>query len=134
MDWMSLVANGIEAFKLGIFAVVVVVLVAVAPKAVAWLKAKANTVKWLEAMQIDDAILDALGDAVSNIGNGYVKDLKEANEDGKLTDTEKAAAKERAIIEATAILKSKGIELAKEKAPDAIAAIIRRIVDRKNDQ
>jgi hypothetical protein len=115
----------------GILGGVVYALVRFLPQITAYLKTKANEVEAFRKTQIDDAIIDALSVSVSNVGESYVKDLVAKKEgDGKLTDEEKKEARSKAVGQASEILKAKGIELLKEYSDDAIAAIIRYIVDK----
>ncbi len=72
----------------------------------------------------------AIQSAVQEVYGNYVKDLKRANADGKLTEDEKAEAVAQAYQRAKTIVSEEGIDLAKYYGPRISRAIIDAAVNK----
>ena len=72
----------------------------------------------------------ALEAGVREVYETFVKSLKEAAADGKLTDSEKLEARDKAYQCAKQILETEGIDLAKYYGPRLAKAIIERLVNK----
>lgn len=75
--------------------------------------------------------LEGLELGVEEAWQTYVKALKAANEDGKLTDEERKNARELAISVAKEYCKTKGVDLLKAFAKEYIPVIIKKLVDQR---
>jgi hypothetical protein len=72
--------------------------------------------------------IEVLELAVHDTYDTYVRAIKASNEDGKLTEEEKTAARQKAVDKAIAIGRSKGIDIAGELGQEALSAWVTKIV------
>jgi len=72
----------------------------------------------------------ALQTGVQETYEEYVKSIKEASTDGKLTESEKMQARDRAWNAAKVILQEEGIDLAKYYGPRISKAVIEALIKR----
>ena len=86
-----------------------------------------KALSWTKQKKLDIA-LDALEIGVRQTYEGYVKSLKMANQDGKLTDEEKKTARDIALTVATAWAKTQGVNLAKVYAKEYLPILVEKLV------
>lgn len=100
-----------------------------------WLKLKHSETK---AARIARTIDDAVGSSVTKVYHDYVRDIKTARADGKLTVKEAEHARASAVRAAIEMARGRGVELADEVEPQHLTWLIERAVSAwkgdKNDE
>lgn len=84
---------------------------------------------FVKKYELERCIL-ALESGVQEVYETYVKSIKAASEDGKLTDMEKDEARDKAYTHAKQILATEGIDLAKYYGPRIAKAVIEKLIKR----
>lgn len=86
--------------------------------------------KWVEK-EVANQLRDDVSGVVSEVYNEYVRARKKANEDGKLTDEEKKAARDLALKKLASVGKEKGVDYAKKYGVPLITGLIEKYVTKK---
>lgn len=110
-----------------IFIAVIVGIGSVVPFIWKFLLAKSATVrKWLDATELDELAIGAATETYEN----YVRDIKAAADDGKLTSEEKKQAMGKAVDTFKGMAKDKGVKAAKELAIPVIKSLIEKGINK----
>ena len=83
---------------------------------------------WLRKRGIEDQAIDTLRDAIAQTGDEFVAFRKRAAADGKLTEEERAEAKDIAVSNALAIAKGPVLKMLQSWGTVKLQALIARIV------
>lgn len=84
--------------------------------------------------QASQEAIQAIGAGVTDTWRTYVKEIKDAREDGKLTDEEKKTARERAYKVALETAKGPGLNLLKSWAWPKVVSVIEDYVNKKKSE
>lgn len=120
MDWLKLVLD----------VVLSAAVLALVPKLFVWLTAIVNRNKLLAKTELDDIALHWMQIVVENVTAPLAAQYREATEDGKLTELEKANLHAQAKEAVVAVLKSRGIDALKEIGSEALDLFIKLVVEK----